>query len=213
MRAARLELDYRRTQRTWQEKEVERLKGLWRQQMISNAELEEAKNILALQQIQESRGRAQVQAVESGSKEEELDWRRSRILVLQEELNILGERLEKSVIHTPIGGRVATLAAGDTIAVVHDTTAYIALVPIRWRERVRVVPQQRVEVPIEGANRTVSGRIIQLGKTVHTVGSQQFFATKVIIEEGGEVLAPGLVVRCSIIEKPVSPWELVRRLL
>jgi hypothetical protein len=209
--AARIELERSRSQRIWQEREVDRLRKLWQRQLISDAELDQARNTLDQQRLQEEWAEAQVRVVRSGSKEQELEWRRSRILAMQEELGILGARLEKAVIRAPIGGLVSTLASGDTIAVVYDTTSFISLMPVRWQERGNVARRQQVEIPLAG--KVLPATIVHLGQTAHSVGGQQYFSTKALIEGGRDLLVPGLVVRCAIVAAPLSPWEYLLRLL
>ena len=209
--AARIELERSRSQRVWQEREVDRLRKLWQRQLISDAELDQARNTLDQQRLQEEWAEAQVQVVRSGSKEQELEWRRSRILAMQEELGILGARLEKAVIRGPIGGLVSTLASGDTIAVVYDTTSFISLMPVRWQERGHVARRQPVEIPLAG--KVLPATIVHIGQTAHSVGGQQYFSTKALIEGGRGLLVPGLVVRCAIVAAPVSPWQFLLRLL
>jgi hypothetical protein len=213
VQAARLELAYNRAQRDWRERQVERLRDLWLRQAIADVEFEEAEQALTLQQLQVEIAQARLWAMETGAKSEELDWRKARSAALREELEVLEERLENSVLLAPIGGKVFAPGASDTLVVICDIAAYVVLLPIRWKERVHIALDQPVEMRIEGAEQSFSGAIVQLGETAFSVAGQQFFLVKAFIQDSSGLLAPELVVRGAIVAAAVSPWEFIRRLL
>ena len=120
------------------------MKWLQNQDLVSVADFEEAENTLKLRQVNVDIAAANLQAAATGAKEQKLDWRKTRILALQEELHMLGERLDRSAISSPLAGRFSAVSSEDTLAVVCDTTAYIVLIPARWQDRGYIALLQEV---------------------------------------------------------------------
>ena len=187
------------------------MKWLQNQDLVSVADFEEAENTLKLRQVNVDIAAANLQAAATGAKEQKLDWRKTRILALQEELHMLGERLDRSAISSPLAGRFSAVSSEDTLAVVCDTTAYIVLIPARWQDRGYIALLQEVEVRIEGTDQRLKGEIAQLGTRVYTINGQQFLPIKALVWDRVGLLVPGLVVHCSI--RAPAPWGFIQRIL
>ncbi len=210
---AQLVLDYRQTQLDWHEREMTRLRSLREQGLVPAADFEAAENELALRRVKVGIARASLQSMATGAKAQEVDWRQVRVRALRAELDLLQQRLDESFILSPLAGHFSAGAAADTLAVVRDTTSYIALMPVRWRDRMYVAVGGEVEFEVEGTDRRLRGHIAQIGEQIQLVNGEQFLPVKAHIEPGSAALVAGLIVRCSIGTAPVGRWEYIRRIL
>ena len=211
IREAQLCLIHAKEQAEQQRKEVARLQPLFDKKLISEADFEIAETTLRLYEIQMDIAEAQLQTVQTGVREEQMDWVRSRIGALQEEIEILEKRLSASTLTAPIAGRVVRFFLGDTLAVVQDTTSYVVVLPMKWKDRNHIALKQQVELKIDGVFDGLTGTIEQVGNTAQVLNGEQVFGVKAIIEDEKMNLASGLIARCSISCAPVRPYEYLRR--
>jgi len=86
IREAQLQLAYAKEQTELQRKEVARLQTLFRKKMVPESDMEVAEATLRLYEIQVDLAEAQLHTVQTGAKEEQIDWVRSRIRSLQNEI-------------------------------------------------------------------------------------------------------------------------------
>lgn len=210
IREAQLRLAHAQKQAEQQRKEVARLQGLFDKKLIPEADFEVAETTLRLYEIQMNIAEAQLQTVQTGVREEQTDWVHSRIAALREEIEILEKRIHASTLTSPIAGRVACFFSGDTLAVVQDTTGYVVVLPVKWKDRKKIALKQQVELKIDGVFDGLTGTIEHVGSMAHVVNGEQVFGIKAIIVADRRNLASGLIARCAISCAPVSPYEYLR---
>lgn len=198
VREARHKLEYAEKQAEQQEREVARLDALAEKEMIPPAEIERARNTLQLFEIQVNAEQAALDALETGSRKEETALARTRIAALEREIYVMEKRMRFSTILTPIPGRLVRFAESDTLAIVQDTSRYIAVFPVKWKDRAMIRPGRRLRLKCEGRNIHASGRIEHTGGTVVFMNGQHLMRVAAVIDEGVGELSPGLVVTCSV---------------
>jgi hypothetical protein len=211
VQAAQLEVARRRAQQAGRQQELVRLEGLWHRQLAADAEVTRARTALEVDQLQLQEAVARLEVVSTGAKGQELAWRSVRVQALRGQTQALQERLAGNVIRAPLGGRLVELASADTLMAIHDTTAYLATLPIPWDERANLDPQGLIEIKAEGIEGVLVGKVVQVEPLVHTAGGRPFVAAKALVERGVSQLGPGLVVHCAAATRPVGPWEYLRR--
>lgn len=205
---ARLRLEQARLQAEQQRREVTRLQALFDQNLVAGAELEIAMTTLKVQELQFAIAAAQLQTAQTGAREAEVEWIRTRTAALQEELDLLERRAEIATLCAPLRGRFAGAFSGDTLAVIQDTAAYVVLMPVRWTNRSQLAPGQTVELQIEGSAARPTGAIEYLDRIARTaLDGRQFLSARVLVADSTATLVPGLVVRCAIHCPPVSLIE------
>jgi hypothetical protein len=213
LREAQVEVARRRARQSWRQQELARLEALAQRELAAQAEVDQARTALEIDQLQLEEAIARLEALSTGAKDQELAWRSARVQALRGELQALRERLASNVIRAPLGGRLVELDSADTLLAIHDTTAYLATLPIPWGERAELDPQGSVEISAEGLQETLSGRIVQVGPQIYTIGERSFVFAKALIESGAPQLGPGLVVQCAAPSRPAAVWDYLRRFL
>ena len=206
IRAARLRRDQARVQTEQQRREVARLQALFDRDLVAAADLEIAATALKLDEIQIDIDAAQLQTALTGAREQEVEWIRARIAALQKEIDVLARRQKTATLRAPLPGCFVGALSGDTLAVIQDTTAYVILLPVSWKDRRQVTLEQQVEIRIDDSFEPLTGRIETLDRIAHTaLNGRQFLNARALVDEVAD-LAPGLLVHCSI---PCPPVDLL----
>lgn len=211
VQATQLEVARRRAQQAGHQQELARLEALAQRELVAQAVVDQARTALEVDQLQLQEATARLEVASTGAKGQELAWRSARVRGLREELALLEEDLKSNAIRTPLGGRLVELASAETLLAVHDTTAYLATLPIPWGERAELDPQGSVEITAEGLQGVLTGRIIQVEPLVHMAGGRPYVAVKALIERGTSQLGPGLVVQGVAPRRPAALWGHLRR--
>ena len=126
------------------------------------------------------------------------------------EFDLLQQRLDGTSILSPLAGLLSASSLRDTLVVVRDTTSYVVLMPMRWRDRSYLTVGQEVAFEIEGRDGSLRGRIAEIGRQIQVVNGEQFLPVKAQIESTGTALVPGLLVQCVVGTATVGPWEFIR---
>ena len=214
VREVQLRLKQARVKAAQQHREVTRLQALYDRGLVAVADLEIAVATLELDEIQIDIAAAQLRTVSTGAREQELEWISSRIAALQREIEVLARKQRVAVMCAPLAGRFVGALSGDTLAVIQDTTTYVVLLPVRWEDRRRVSPDQRVEVRSVDSLEPLSGKIRALDRIAHVaLDGRQFLSARALVEKVGPDLVPGLLVHCSIPCPRVGIIEYLRRFL
>ena len=212
VRAARLGLDQARVQAAQQRKEVVRLQALYDRDLVATADLEIAATALEVDEIQIDIAAAQLQTALTGARKQEVERIRARIAALQGEIGVLAQRQKTATLRAPLSGRFVGALSGDTLAVIQDTTAYVVLLPVSWKDRHQVTLAQPVEVRTDDSSEPLTGRIETLDRIAHAaLDGRQFLNARALVEQAAADLVPGLLVHCSISCPPVDILEYLRR--
>lgn len=213
IREAQQRLAHAREQAEEQRKILERLRMLYERDFISEQEIEIAESTLGLYDIHVTIAEAQLQTVQTGSKEEQIDLVCSRIRALKEEMNTVRKRLEHLTLISPLSGVVFRFFSGDTLVAMGDTAAYVVVMPVKWKDRRYLTSKQEVTLNVDGLHSSLHGTLLQLGRVVQVLNGQQVLWATAIVKPNAEGLAPGLIVRCSISCEPVRPIQYLGRVI
>lgn len=207
VREARFRLDYARKQAEQQRREIERLKSLQDKSMIPPADWEREQTKLQLYEIQVNTAEASLNSVETGLKKEQIDLVRSRIHALQEEIYVMEKRMRFSTILTPLSGRLVRFAGSDTLAIVQDTSHYVVLMPVKWKDRHNLRLHKNVSIKVDGLNIQPTGMIEHVSNNVFVINGSHIMSAAAVVEDSIHDLAPGLIAQCSINCQPVRLYE------
>lgn len=162
-----------KTQASEHQKILDRLEKLYEQQLVSAQELEIAQGQQEIYKADIAIGQAQLKARQTGARQEQIDVTVSEIEALQNAINTLQERLENQIIRAPLSGYIARSFASDTMFTVRDTTGFIALIPIHWKEAQQIETGDSVALSIPETNITLSGLLHDVGDNVERINGMQ----------------------------------------
>ena len=150
----------------------------------------------------------QLQSVQTGLKQEEIEMISTQITSLEEEIDTLLERSENYTLISPLSGVVFETSLGDTLVTIGDTSSYTVIIPLKLKSRNYVNLQQKVKYKIEGINTSFYGEILKLGNVAHILlnGEQVLLAIASLDAQSKDLLI-GTMVKCSIVCEPLTPRE------
>jgi hypothetical protein len=201
-------LEYAKRQLVEQEKLFRRQQALFDKNLISEEEFEVAKGAVELFRINVDIATERLKTVTTGAKEEEIDFIKSKIDGLSNQIEILQRRFSDFVIQSPIDGIVNLNFSSDTLLIISDTTEFIGLFPIHIKELKNISAGQNIEIEIADLSEETSGTIISIDKKLHQVNNNQYFviAASFIKNEESNLL-PGLSVTANISSQPITTKE------
>ena len=181
-----------------QHKIFDRQKAMFEKDLISEEEYEIGKSTTELSDINISIADAQLKSVKSGSKQEQVDFIKSQIASLEDEIEIIKNRLSDYNLVAPFSGVINQMSLGDTLIVVADTSEYVVIIPVRWQERLDIEPGLEVTIKAPSGLHKVMGSLNKISKDVRVLNGNQVIFTSALAKDYYDELAPGLMVQCKI---------------
>ena len=189
---------------------VERLREMYRQNLISQQEYEIADGEARLMEIEVSIAASQLSAMQTGEKPEQINLLRTRIHALQREIETLQKRIDSFSILSPLDGVISRVYSSDTLLIVSDTTSYIVFIATRYNEYPKISRGQAVEIDVDGVSAPVRCQVISTDDEIRILNGEQTFVTVAETSESNGQLPAGMVVKCSITCKPISAFDYVK---
>lgn len=181
-----------------QTKIYNRKKKLFERDLISQEEFEADEARYELAKINISIAKERLRTVQSGAKEEEINFAKSQIASIENEIRVLQKRFESNNIISPINGLIDRPFSSDTLLVIHDTSKIVVMVPIKWSESNKVVVGQSVQISSSEVEQKINGRVYSISNKVYTIGNIQYIMATVVSDEKLRDLKLGLNVETEI---------------
>lgn len=193
--------------------ELDRLRRLRVENLISEQELEFAESEQRVLDAGVEVANARFEAVRSGAKPEQIEVTRAQVRSLRQEINAITDKLRLSTITSPISGRVSRSFGPDTLLAAYDTTSFITAmaVPI---ERLRLVSiGDTVLVETRWESEPILAAIYQTENEAHFMGGREFVLVHAVMEAPRHTLLPGSQARCIVRAGRVPLKDYLRELL
>ena len=175
-----------------------RQRRLHDQQVISDEELEAAESLQAVYQADVAIAQAQLQARETGARQEQINLTNTEIEALNASIAALKDRLKYQTISSPISGYIARSFTPDTLLTVRDTTGFLVLMPIAWKNRMLIQTNAKVDIEVPEINVTVSGQLLDIGDTIHQINGEQVVPAIARIEGYHPEILTGMLINAAI---------------
>ena len=193
-----------------QSKIYERKKKLVERELISQQEFEADEARYELAKININIAKERLRSVQSGAKEEEINFAASQINALENEIKVLQKRFESNNIITPISGFINRTFSSDTLLVINDTSKNVIIMPIKWSDLQKLQVQQNVMISSSSVDAEIQGKILSIGNTVNTANSIQYVLVTVLSEEKLGPLKPGLYVDCKVESGSTTAFDVAK---
>ncbi len=177
---------------------LSRLRRLHSQSLIAEEELEAAESLQQVYIADVAIAQAQLKARETGARKEQLDLTRTEMEALQGSIAALQKRLQFQTIISPISGYIARSFAPDTLLTVRDTTGFLVLIPVAWKNQPLLNVGNAVEVTIPETNTSVTGILLDIGDAIHRVNGEQVVPAIAFVEGYHPNILPGILVNTII---------------
>lgn len=192
-----------------QEKKLlyQRAEELFRKDYISKQEYETALWTYRQAELENEVNKAQLQALMTGMKNEELQVLQSAINSYQKEARLLQERLKDFIITAPISGEISRQFFLDTLLIINNTSSLILTCPLRYENRYYLTEGDTVRLSIKGVPGEIKGKLISIGKEVRNLNGVQILYVTISVTPAQAELIPGLVIQGEIILPKVTIKE------
>ena len=190
---------------------LERQQALLEQNLISQEEFEITQKMAKVAEIDVRAAEAQLQVMQTGAKPELIYLIETQIQSLENEIDVLEEKMINHTICSPIGGRIYHFISSDTLCIVGDSS-YVAVILVEAKNFLEVSTGQRVDLKLTGFGDTPSGRVVRIEERFRNINGEQIFAVIAELKSSGGKLPINSITPCTIRGKPKSPMEYVLRM-
>lgn len=210
---AKYKLDY--SEKKIQEQKIiyERVKQLFEKGYSSQQEFDLNKNLLDLLQIEFRINEANLKALTTGIKPEEIAALESQITSIRRLSNYLENKKMQFTLTAPFSGTILPSYRTDTLFQLTNTNDVVLQVPIELTAvyKIKTAALHILEFP--DFNKRVDGTIISVGSEVKILGGRQVVLATLLVSQQDNFLLPGMILRCNIISGDVTLAAYILELL
>jgi hypothetical protein len=210
---SRRELEYARQQFDLEQKNYERQKKLYLDSVVSQSEFEIYENKYNLAMINVQIGEKELLTIETGAKNEEVDYIKQKIDSYNKEIQTLKDIKEQYYIKSPIDGILSFNRVVDGIITISDTSQYILKIPVKITNVQYLNSISGIKFSIPGSREKIDASFVCIDENVNLSLSskQQHILAKALIKRGIEGIYPGMAVACQVYCDEVTIFEYIKR--
>lgn len=175
-----------------------RTESLFKKEIISEQEYEEAEWELKQLEIERDICKAQLDNALSGSKPEELSLLRTAIASITEEMNLLKQRLESFTVLSPIDGFISRNYAKDTLITIVDIDKVMLAIPIKTGDRHIFEEGEVISLKFDEPDIQCSGRITGISNEAALIDGASVVSLLTLVDNIQHKLLPNMIVQGSI---------------
>jgi hypothetical protein len=209
--AARSQLSLSREQADLQKKILERQKELYDSSLVSKEIYEITLGTSRIYDLQAAAAEAQLKALQTGAKPEQVHLSQAEINSLKGEIKVLEQRLQQFVLIAPINGQIFTPFSAETLMFVADTSR-VVYIPVNILDGPEVEVNQKVQVRMEAGSEITEGKIYKVDNMVQRLVNKQVFFAICILDSNKKLLPVNQIVSCRIQGRSKTPLDYLGKL-
>lgn len=195
--------EYARMDAEIQEKNYQRQKFLYENEVIADQEFEDQGRQTELKKIQVAIKEAEMQSLASGAKPEQINYIKAQIRKIKVDIADLELKISNQTITSPINGIIYNTFSPDTILVIEDINNLIIKIPVEVKDMQNVFIGQKIFCKVNGRKGNVEAEVTHISKNVSVIGNRQIImVTGRFFQETPKIL-PDIVVRIKLERDPV----------
>ncbi len=210
--AARSQLSLSREQALLQNRILERQKDLYDSNLVSREMYEITQGTSKIYDLQASVAEAQLKALETGSKPEQIQLSLSQITSLESEIKVLEKRLDQFVLISPLDGELFTPFSAESLMFIADTSRLVYM-PVGLRDLTEVKVAQIFQVRTPVTAEEIKGKIIKVDQMIQRLNDQQVFFVIGLLEKRHTLLPLNQIIPCSIKGQSKTPWNYLGKII
>ncbi len=177
----------------------ERAKELFGKEYISKQEFDVSQWNLRQAEIEHEINKAQLEALMTGSKSEDLQVLKSTIESYRREMKLLNDRLKDFVLVAPISGEIVKQFSRDTLLLVNDMSHLVLTAPIRFENVRHLTEGEKVHIELKNIPEVLTGRLVSISKEAKNLNGVQVLYSRIVLDSSKTALVPGLLIGGEII--------------
>ncbi len=202
-----------------QQKQTERVKKLYEEDVVSEQEYELAVNDLRIKEYALEIAESNYEAITAGEKEEEIGTIRARIAALENERDQLKSHRREMNILSPVDGQIVRQrnpeeTGNEEVIRVADLSSLVVFVPVDPFEEQYIRTGQQVSIKSSYSRKQYTGEVVQIDNSVQLINNQPKIFVSVLVdnEHSERVLFPNMVVDARITSDPVTLGQYLIRM-
>jgi hypothetical protein len=188
-----------------------RQQKLYNDSVISTADFEVYESAYHLAKINVQIAHSDLLALQTGAKQEEINYIQQRIDSYSREIEFLESLKSQYFIVPPISGIVSYNNSVDEILTISDTSQYILKIPVKISNIQYLMEISAIEFSVPGYNDKLDASFINLDENVNLLPNQQMVMAKALISGGQFKLYPGMAVQCKVICDEITLFQYLKR--
>jgi hypothetical protein len=192
----------------YSKKLFDRKKELFDKDLISYEENELYRTQAKQAEIDVAAKRAYLESIETGGKQEQINLVRNEINAIEQELNVVHDKIKSFIIVTPIEGNVNSYNSADTVLTV-SSSDNVLFIPIAWRYHTLLVEGMDVSLNIPGGE-NVNYSVSRITNDIQRFNNEQVLTLIATTKEKDIFLPENLWTTCSLYFGDVSLWEFIK---
>jgi len=192
-------------------KNYNRQKKLYNDSIISTAEFEVYESTNNLAEINVQIAYSEIVTLQSGSKDEEINYIQQRIDSYSRELELHEALKSQYFIVPPISGILNYNTSEFGILSVSDTSGYILKIPVKVTNIQHLAKISGIKFSVPGYSDKLDAAFIDLDDNVNLLPNQQMVIAKALISGGQLKLYPGMAVQCKVICDEITLFQYLKR--
>lgn len=206
------ELELARQNLDLQQKNFERIKGLYEHEAVPQAEYERSETALNQARSDVRIAEEALNVARTGEKPETIAAARARINALEAELEVLRRKKEGYELTSPISGRASYMNSPEGEAfVIYDTSMVTLQIPVRMKDQDVLVPGQQALVKISDTGQSVPVRLESIVMEPQLLDGELTVLVNAVSEKPVATVRWNLPMRCELDLGKVTIREFLRR--
>jgi len=200
-----------------QELEIQKLKiaraqGMLDEGLLARADFENTENDFKQANNALVVAQEKIRVVTSGERPAEVEYIKSKIASIRNQLAFLKTSTDNYTIHSPIAGKISfeTGLDGDRM-IISDTTENILMIPIKLRDRDFIGENTTIELSIPGQDTLIPATLIGINEKVEILNRDVVVLAKASVSGNIPGLASGMPIKSKVTCGSVKPLEYLKR--
>ena len=181
---------------------VDRLQNLYIKKFISDEEFQLASDELKTLQLAVESKQAELNAVRSGEKQEEINRLITYIHSIDDELKTIEKQLSDLTITSPFSGYIERSFGIDTLLILTELDRFLVTVPVPVTDESLIDKSSKIIVTIGGNE--IYADIIEISNAIYKMGSEDNLLVHALITRTGQTLHPGMITEVKIKGKKIN---------
>ncbi|MSQ78048.1 MAG: HlyD family efflux transporter periplasmic adaptor subunit [Flavobacteriaceae bacterium] len=193
-----------------------RAKRMHLDSLLTKQDYEIAQNNLETSRLSLELAEAHVMRYTTGQKEQALNFIRTKIKSIENQIDQLNKRLSSYSIKAPFSGIIQEKkgvipGTVETILTLLDTTSYLIISPVQFKELRFLGQANSAQLLLLNDDQTLNGEVIHIDNTIQVIGGKQCVYVTIRVKDRVKGMMPGLFANAYIECGEISLWDYFKR--
>ena len=208
---AEQEYNFQMQQLELEKKNYTRYQKLFEDSIISTADFEVHENAFRLAEINLEIAGKNLNSMQTGDKEEEIDYIRQRIEGYEREIQSYEKLRDQYFIISPISGIASFNSGLNGLITISDTSEYILKIPVKVNDVQYLDKITGIKFSMPGYSDKLDASFLDIDESVSLLSNEQLVMAKASISGGQLNLIPGMAVQCSVVCDKITLIKYLQR--